>query len=62
MGVSGAVDCQAGVGPLFLTGLQRGPHASRLHFPFLRAPGPQGSCSSMLAEEAGLGFLLALSG
>lgn len=31
------------------------------HFPFLRTPGPQAFCSSILAEEAGLGFLLALS-
>lgn len=33
--------CQAGVGPLFLTGLQRGPHASRPPLPFsedTRAP------------------------
>lgn len=31
------------------------------HFPFLRTPGPQAFCSSILAEEAGLGFLLVLS-
>lgn len=57
------IDCQAGwgwglVGPLFLTGLRRGPHASRPPLPF--SEGPQAFCSSILAEEAGLGFLLAL--
>ncbi|ERE77536.1 adenylate cyclase type 7 [Cricetulus griseus] len=65
LGISTQMAQQSGHGPgmkaWLLEGLQRSPHPHGPHFPFLRTPGPQALCSSRLAEEAGLGFLSALS-